>query len=151
MTPEQQLNEMVQLMTCQKNFLKHIDDKLRILRDAELKKDQSQELIIAQQKVIAANSIYITPPVPNAGYNRCRIEVAAEFATGATGGVGISIVYGNSPIGQVSDMVSSNGSSIYRSEPINVKHFSGFSFQLLNRDKTNTVNLYQVRAVLYNE
>jgi hypothetical protein len=145
------MREQVAMLQCLRKAATSIDDKLRVLRDAQAKKDASFEFRLMQGMVIPANSDKMSESVNNPGYNRCRIEVATQFSPGASAGVEVSMIYGNSPIAKISDIISSNGSSVYKSEPVDVNHFSGFQFQFMNRDLANSVTLTNMKIILYND
>ncbi|MFZ3385311.1 MAG: hypothetical protein WA144_15430 [Candidatus Methanoperedens sp.] len=143
--------EIYQEMKCTKALMQHVDDKLRVIRDAQIEKDKSYETKLAQEIVIPANSSKTTVPVNNDGYNRCRIELVAMFTEENSGSIGVSMVYGNSPIAQINDIISSNGASTYISEPIDINHLGGFQFQLLNRDTSNSATVRNIKIIFYNE
>jgi hypothetical protein len=137
---------------CVKRLLTSINDKLRVLRNAELKSQETLVQRISQNVVISANSNFTTPGIDNhRGFNRCRLEVSASFAIGANGGIGIDMIWGNSPVVKISDILCSNGAASYKSEPIDINHYSGFSFQLTNRDLSNSATIGSVRIEFYNE
>jgi hypothetical protein len=146
-TPE----EMHQELKCIKALMQYVDDKLRVLRDAQFEKDKYYETKLSQELVIGANSIKTTTPVNNDGYNRCRIELVAMFTEANSGSIGVSMIYGNSPVAQINDIISSNGASAYISEPIDINHLGGFQFQLLNRDTSNSVTVRNIKIIFYNE
>ncbi|HWQ95921.1 MAG TPA: hypothetical protein VN368_00975 [Candidatus Methylomirabilis sp.] len=134
-----------------RDYARNMDDKLRLLADAQAEKKKRFVSMLLQSYSIPADSSVQTPRINNPGFNRCRIEISAGFNQASSAGIGILMVYGNSPIGSVSDMISSNGAATYKSEPMDVKEFSGFTFELTNRDTSNAVTVNFVRIILYND
>jgi hypothetical protein len=143
--------QIIQGLACIKKALLSIDAHTRTLRDAETKKHETYDTMLSQENVIPANSSYTTSPVNNRGFMRCRIECNALFGTGNSAGIEIDVVYGNSPVVHLSDILCSNGSAMYKSEPIDVNHFSGFQFQLKNKDLGNSATIRNIKVILYNE
>lgn len=145
-------SQIIQGLNCIKKALISIDDKLRVLRDAELEKKKILYIDITQEVVIPQSAVFTTQSLNNPGFNRCRVdEMSVKFDPSASAGVSVNLIYGNSPVARLTDVVSGNGSTIYKSEPIDVNHFSGFQFELVNKDTSNSVGIGNMRVILYNE
>lgn len=138
-------------LDCIKGVLVAMNKKMKVLKDEADWRKSRYETNFAQENVIAANDSYTTASVNNPNYNRARIQVAAVFATGASGGIEISVVFQNSMVGHVMTMIASNSSSGMISEPIDVKELSSFQVQIFNRDTSKSVTLRRVRIILYND
>ena len=137
-------------LSCLKSCLLSIDNKLRTLRDAQVEFDTKYTGVICQMREIASDASFMTNPVNNPGFSRCRLEASLGFNENSNAGIELSLIYGNSIIGKMSDIISSNGASIYISEPINVKQLSGFQFQFKNRDMISVI-INNAKIIFYNE
>jgi hypothetical protein len=141
--------QIVQGLACLKKALLSMDEKLRVLRNAQDRRSETYETKVSQENIIAANKSYMTPPVANPGFRKARIEIAAGFDPSAVAGIEVYLVFGNSPIQKMSDILCSNGAAIYLSEEINIDHFSGFSFQLRNKDVGFSALVRSVKIAMY--
>ncbi len=144
-----EIKNMSGKLDCSRNNLTAINN---LLKELIAWRKARYENILAKEYTIALGESYTTSGVNNPGFNRCRLEIATVFVNGLpAAGLGVQMVYGNSPIGKVFDIIASNGSAIMRSEPIDVKELNAFQFEIHNRDSTNAVILRLVKVVLYND
>lgn len=147
-------SEVMQLLSsfdCIKAGIVSLNKKMKVLREEADWRKARYETVIAKENIIAANTDYTTGSVNNPNYNRARLFIAAVFSSAHTGGLEVSMIYQNSPIGSVMTMKASNGSAGMISEPIDVKELSSFQFQIFNRDSVHSTTIRQARIILYND
>ena len=142
---------MMQSVDCLKTGLRSLNKKLKVLKEEADWRKSRYETTFAQERVIAANDSYLTAAVNNPNYNRARVFVAANFTQAHSSGLEISMVFQNSMVGTVMEMIVSNGAAGKMSEPIDVKELSSFQIQIHNRDSLNSTTLRNVRVILYND
>ena len=143
--------QLISSLDCIKSGIVSLNKKVKILREEAEWRKARYETTLARETVITANDDYTTGSINNPNYNRARLFIAAVFSSAHTGGLEVSMVYQNSPIGQVMVMKASNGSAGMISEPMDVKELSSFQFQIFNRDSTNSTTIRQARVILYND
>jgi hypothetical protein len=151
MSIDSETMKVISSLDCIKAGIVSLNKKLNVLQaEADWRKSR-YETNFAQENVITANSSYTTASVNNPNYNRARIQIAAVFDSGASGGIELSMVFQNSMIGEIVVMKCSNGSAGMITEPINVKELSSFQIQIFNRDTSKSATLRRVRVILYND
>lgn len=143
--------QVVHSLDCIKAGIVSLNKKVKILREEVDWRKARYETNFAQEQVILANNSIITASINNPNYNRARVFVAAVFGMQHSGGLEVSMVYQNSPMGSIMNMLSSNGAAGMMSEPIDVKELSSFQLQIKNRDTSNATTLRRVRVILYND
>ncbi len=114
-------------------------------------RDKREEHTIIREIVVPANDEIKSPGIKNNGFTRIRIFLDAGFTKAHTGGISVSMLYKNSIMGEVMDLISSNGSCGKASEPIDIENLSGFNFRIKNNDPSNNTTVTNFRIVLYNE
>lgn len=147
-------SETMQLLSsldCMNAGIKSLNKKLKVLKEEVDWRKARYETNFAQEQVITANQSITTASINNPNYNRARVFVAAVFGAQHSGGLEVSMIFQNSPMGAIMDMISSNGAAGMMSEPIDVKELSSFQLQIKNRDVSNNTTVRRVRVILYND
>lgn len=114
-------------------------------------RDKKEEKFLFKEVVVLANNDKESSVVNNPGFNRARIFLDAGFTPAHTGGLSVSLLYKNSKMSDVLDLISSNGSCGKASEPVDIANLSGFYFVIKNHDTSNDTTVRNFRVVLYNE
>ncbi len=124
---------------------------LHSIIDHQRKRDEKYEYVIAKELVIDAGESKEFNPVNNPGFNRARIFIDVGFTPAHSAGISVTLIYKNSSMGEVLNVISSNGSAGKASEYIDISQLSGFYFQVNNRDVSQATTIKNFRIVLYNE
>ena len=154
-TMQQQTNseamQFIASLDCIKAGIVSLNKKLKVLREEVDWRKSRYETNFAQEQVITANNSITTASINNPNYNRARVFIAAVFGAQHSGGLEVSMIFQNSPMGNIMTMLSSNGAAGMMSEPIDVKELSSFQLQIFNRDVSNNTTVRRVRIILYND
>ena len=127
------------------------NELLSSLISRQKERDKKEEKFLFKEVVVLANNDKESAVVNNPGFNRARIFLDAGFTPAHTGGLSVSLLYKNSKMSDVLDLISSNGSCGKASEPVDIANLSGFYFVIKNRDTSNDTTVRNFRVVLYNE
>ena len=124
---------------------------LQKIVNRNIESDKTQVTILMNTLVISANTSYTSDGINNHGFNRCRLFLYAGFTPAHSGGILVKMLHQNSPIGEVLKIISSNGSCGGASLPIDISQLSGFNFELVNQDKSQSTTIKNLKVVLYND
>lgn len=114
-------------------------------------KDRKEENVIFREIVIPAGDEIKSKGIQNPGFTRARVFLDAGFTRAHTGGISVSMLYKNSKMGDIMELIAANSSCGKASEPIDISNLSGFNFLIKNRDSANDTTVSNLRAVLYQE
>ena len=122
---------------------------LQKIVDRNIAHDKKQEIILANARVVAANSAVLLEGISNPGFNRMRLFMDAQFSA-QTNGLEAEIIYRNSAVEQILVLKASNGSAGMYSEPIDITQVPALSIQVKNRDTGNSTK-FNAKVILYNK
>lgn len=128
---------------------------INLLEALLLTKKARESKLLAENRVIAANSSYKTHKIGNVKYSKARLYINAVTTTGAGAGASVFLSFGSHSIGGENIEIikipadDKNAKNIV-SLPFNIDNLSNFYFEVKNNDANKTVKIANMRVVLFN-
>jgi len=141
--------QILQAMDTQNQLLSKLVTLQYEVREAQKKKEGKHEIVLGNALTISSDD-FKTVDVTNPGFNRCRIFLDTIFTTGHSGGLSVKLTYKNSIVGDIMNILSSNGPTGSASLPVDISELPAFGLEIRNNDKSKSTKVWGIKIILYN-